>query len=1385
MNIRRATAGREHLPFVHLATILTIAALLRIIIAYGLMPQDGGFGTDLSAFRYWTADLVAHGPWGTYGRGYFLDYLPGYLAILWPLGALSSLVSGGDSGLLIKLPAIISDLLIVVAGLRLARELGATARAQLALALLLAFSPALLLDSTIWGQVDSVGTAVMLFSITELIRGKTVRGGILAALAAVIKPQFGILIPIVALLAFTRARATRDPWLPVVTGLAGAAVIALIALPFGITLIDVLMKVIAAAAGYPYLSVNAWNPWALIDVGGKSIVAATGWASDTAAILPFGIPGVIVGTTLLVAAIAAALNRAKSDERIITVSAVAFVAIAFFVLPTRVHERYLFPAVPLTLILATVRSTWRPIATGISILFTLNAWSVLTTDYFQNKGIPDLGPLTTISHSPYTIAIAALGSLGLLLLAGRALYREAGLRHDVQRATTVALQASTKRQPKPSATDDERPTPNLKITRRDMSLFVAIAVAALLLRGWRIGDPPRFHFDEVYHVRTAAEFLQDWRYGEPHAIYEYTHPHLAKYAIAIGLDTLGAPRVDAETNYGEPVLAVATRNAGESGDGTIWVATSTHIDVITARSHIATSTINQARVIALTVATNGDLWGTTATGEVFHAGAASLQQWSLGLNNVRGIAALSDESFALLTTNELVHVVDGQISERAAIAGGSNVAIVDANGTERVVVTGLEGLTICDPGSFKQPDSTSIDGGAGALVAVDWFDAARLYVASPNEMLALQLNKGGAAIEIARVQISGASAIVANDATHMIHVVAPGPNSGPLSVWSVEPNGNSRFADVAIGGEAPALGAGGAIVDASSDLPDGGAGEMIVVRGDGTTTQVNVGDLPAGWRWPGVLAGAIAAALLVLLARLLTNRRDVAVIVGLLALLDGAGFVQSRIGMNDVYLLVFLLGAMATFIATIQGRLGEGARAAGGLALTGVLLGAALASKWVALYGIAGLGLIWLARTPVGRVAALVGITALMALLLPPALAVGADATRLPNVPFAIVAALIASATAASTWRAGGLTASDIAPHRFAALLPRGTTLMIAALFVIPLGVYVLSYMPWVALGNRITENWPPGNQGQTLIDLTASMYRYHDTLRVAHAASSPWWAWPFDLKPVWFYQDTYTGSGSSWTAAIYDGGNVVSRWLSVAGAIWVGREAWQRKSWGLASVLVLFLAMWLPWSRIDRAAFEYHYYPAGQIALIGLALLLADLRAGNERAATLVRRASAALLVAAPILWIAAGLVCTVAGVESVYPESQVCLSFGFATPGPIVGAIALVPATMGAWTILGLREPRTLFRSALAAIGIVALVWYPNWSALPLPTGLHNWYQGLLPTWTWSFQFGVTLEQPAETPLVGGGTAIAALLLGLAAVGSIGLLKLWRERKLNKDRA
>ena len=57
-------------------------------------------------------------------------------------------------------------------------------------------------------------------------------------------------------------------------------------------------------------------------------------------------------------------------------------------------------------------------------------------------------------------------------------------------------------------------------------------VGSLFLRTFRLAEPYQMHFDEVYHARTATEFLQDWRYGIDHDIYEWTHPHLAKYAMA-------------------------------------------------------------------------------------------------------------------------------------------------------------------------------------------------------------------------------------------------------------------------------------------------------------------------------------------------------------------------------------------------------------------------------------------------------------------------------------------------------------------------------------------------------------------------------------------------------------------------------------------------------------------------------------------------------------------------------------------------------------------------------------------------------------------------------------------------------------------------------------
>ena len=96
-----------------------------------------------------------------------------------------------------------------------------------------------------------------------------------------------------------------------------------------------------------------------------------------------------------------------------------------------------------------------------------------------------------------------------------------------------------------------------RLDRLDLFLVVMLVVGTLVLRTYRLDEPYQMHFDEVYHARTATEFLQDWRYGMSHDVYEWTHPHLAKYAMAGGLVLWGEDDVTATSDLEVPVRAVA------------------------------------------------------------------------------------------------------------------------------------------------------------------------------------------------------------------------------------------------------------------------------------------------------------------------------------------------------------------------------------------------------------------------------------------------------------------------------------------------------------------------------------------------------------------------------------------------------------------------------------------------------------------------------------------------------------------------------------------------------------------------------------------------------------------------------------------------------------
>ncbi|HEX7498326.1 MAG TPA: hypothetical protein VF344_07685, partial [Candidatus Limnocylindrales bacterium] len=294
---------------------------------------------------------------------------------------------------------------------------------------------------------------------------------------------------------------------------------------------------------------------------------------------------------------------------------------------------------------------------------------------------------------------------------------------------------------------------------------------------------------------------------------------------------------------------------------------------------------------------------------------------------------------------------------------------------------------------------------------------------------------------------------------------------------------------------------------------------------------------------------------------------------------------------------------------------------------------------------------------------------------------------------------------------------------------------------VLPFLVYIVLYIPWsrpwqpetAATGPQpaiacwsadpntgaCLDAWPAGHTGQTLWDLTIAMYDYHNDLRAPHAASSPWWAWPLDLKPVWFDSGGDVPGAFSW---IHDGGNPALWWMAIVGVAFVSWQAFKRRSLALGLVVVAFFWQWLSWSRIDRAAFQYHFYTALPFFLLALAYFLAELWHGPSRRTWLLARvAGAAALLTPGVLWLLKPGLCGLARVDSTdYYGNTVC---GTATGDVVITTriFLIVAVLIAALVALGLilwrlehheaegRRDRGEMLQLLAPVGIAAMaIWW-----------------------------------------------------------------------------
>ena len=1402
--VRRLDAGTA------LTLILVLGLAVRAFIAGVYLPSSG-FSIDVGDFTAWAQRLASVGPGAFYEEGYFSDYPPGYLYVLWFLGvvggALGPLVGQDATRGLVKIPGILADvgvawLLFVIARRWAGQLIGGTSRAVrpetlgLAAATAYLFNPGTIFDSAIWGQVDSVGTFVLLGTIYALGRGWIEAAALGAVLALLVKFQFAFLVPVVAIVGVKRhlvGRSAdprhadgRDP-LRILTSLAvGFGALTILMLPFGMYIYapldggdprgflgmlptadptrSLIGKFVEAANTYTGLSINAFNLWRNPWSG---LGDTLHWGDDT--VVGIAAAGVSltwqqVGTVLFaVVALAALWVVARRDDMRGVLIAALLLAIAFFVLPTRVHERYLFPALALAAPMLLAGRSWPWIYGGLSLSFFANIYWVYSEDWSFAGGVINPGvdgapmvqdPLLGATLlTDWGIWALSLMSVVLLALVG---WRAVRLSRTALAADAAAEASVTGARPSPTlhrpapanvagrsrwrwlapnAADAYLREPTRRLDRRDGLFLLGIVAFALVFRLWRLDMPRSQHFDEVYHGRSATEFLSSWQEGWDRDVYEWTHPMLAKYLIAAGIVVANPNSVVDSSPLGAPsnALAVAPQRASTGQDRSIAFAvepssTIVALDAASGEELVRWEAGGPVASLALDLEAPRLLVGRADGGTIETYELAGLLASPDGRAPPAGPPIETD----LEAVSQLV--VPNGASDPLLIRGPSAIVVVERT-TDAILASadgayGGIGLVRAAGDDAEEDDGAAADDASGDSVAVT--DPARgAVVLLDIETLQPRLDAGGedlgvvsvdapligplvmrgdgedqlllaltgplpasgehpatpggvAAVDadaedlIGLVPLPGTPVLIGHQAVAGIVYAAGTAPDGSPELWTMEPHVESRgdgsiglgaFDTTALPGTPLAM-----AFDVATTHPNDDHARLVVTTADpagaGTLVRIDAGSNAFAWRLAGIVFGAALVGLVYLLAATMFSRRRVAVLAAAFVAIDGMSFVMSRIAMNDIYVATFIVAAYLLFWQVWSGRWARSAWWA--LPLVGVLVGLAASTKWVGFYAMAGLIVLVLARSALGRLIlvglvtmaaiiggigapwpfllAMLGIAALALAITwvrPIRIDVGEALTAVPATvavlagvgiafvlgfdsvpadrqpggaveyvfgllargaeavwPVAIMLGVGAVLIAWRAWTSLRHPASDARWWRPGELGGFAWSWAGVCLIVVPLTVYGLSYIPYLQLGHDWAVRGGPA-YSWSVEELHAQMFNYHFNLKDGHDSASPWWSWPLALKPTWFYSGSFDGDQ---VAVIYNGGNPVLFWAGVPALVGSAILAWRRRSMALVLVVAAFAFQYVPWLRIERATFAYHYLPAVIFAMVAVAYVVDEL---------------------------------------------------------------------------------------------------------------------------------------------------------------------------------
>ena len=483
--------------------------IIRFFLAF-----NGTLSLDQNTFIAWGHQIAESGFKTFYNS--WSDYLPGYLYILGFLAKIETIIPLPQV-LLYKLPAILFDIASGFLVYKILRPQG-TRKALFGASLIL-LNPAVLSNSTLWGQVDSISFFFPLLSI-YLLPESPLLSGMALGFGALVKPQAVLAAPIILYLFWKRKEKFSHMAILVTTA---ALVFFGGFIPFlnhGNIISFALERLNVTISQYPYGSVNAFNFWGLWGF----------WQAESAGFLSEKNVGLLL---FVIASVVAFLKFPKEKKEYWLLFVFYAANFLFF---TRMHERHFLPAIMSLAVLTPLFPVLSFFLLIISVMYLFNMYYayVWITENFRE----------VFSHELITLFIL------LNIVSFVCIYFYAFFEKLFQNVLTFLMSKTIVKDTLSFVSlfysQKEKKLPETLSLTTKQTLLSGILLFALITRLVGLGAPDHEYFDEVYHAFTAKVMLHDdpkaWEWWNPNPegfAYEWTHPPVAKEVMALSMRVLG------------------------------------------------------------------------------------------------------------------------------------------------------------------------------------------------------------------------------------------------------------------------------------------------------------------------------------------------------------------------------------------------------------------------------------------------------------------------------------------------------------------------------------------------------------------------------------------------------------------------------------------------------------------------------------------------------------------------------------------------------------------------------------------------------------------------------------------------------------------------------